>query len=465
MCKDGQQVAAANQPMGNFKFTGLGTGSARTDSISLGQSQDGGVNWVASGGSADAITATYAPALTALVDGQLCYFRATASNATTTPTFAPNGLTAHTITKVGGTALVPGDIPGNLAECALRYNLANTRWELVNPAVPTASIGAGQFASSASGMNEPLNLQLVASVGSNLLTIAVKTTAGNDPSSSDPVIIPFRDSTVANGDNVVIKVTSALSINTNATGATLGSANSTAFRFWVVAFNNSGTPVLALINCLTPTAGALQVWPLNDRNVQSSTAMSGSATAAGVFYTPNGTTVTSKAICVLGFVEYNSTGLATAGTYNLAPQFTVLAGPHTPRPGAAIQIVSNSTTTAATTTSASYAALSSSQSVSITPTSAANVINVASSGTASASAAGLFGLQIVRGSTVIGNPYTYNSQGSTQINFQMSASEMPNSSGSLTYSYQGKIPGGNTLGYPNAGGAAGVFMNITEIMA
>lgn len=89
--------------------------------------------WVVAGGTADAITATYAPPITALVDGLLLRFRATAANATTTPTFAPSGLTAHTITKKGGSALVPGDIAANLSECVVIYNLANTRWELLNP--------------------------------------------------------------------------------------------------------------------------------------------------------------------------------------------------------------------------------------------------------------------------------------------------------------------------------------------
>ena len=94
------------------------------------------INWATAGGAADALTATYAPANTALTDGLLVGLRAAAANATTTPTFAPDGLAAHTITKQGGVALVPGDIPGNLAELLLRYNLANTRWELLNPAIP-----------------------------------------------------------------------------------------------------------------------------------------------------------------------------------------------------------------------------------------------------------------------------------------------------------------------------------------
>lgn len=98
-----------------------------------------GGHWVAAGGTADAITATYSPAETALVDGMLCAFRATAANATTTPTFAPNGLTAHTITKEGGQALVAGDIPRANYECLLRYNLAGTVWELMNPVIASAN--------------------------------------------------------------------------------------------------------------------------------------------------------------------------------------------------------------------------------------------------------------------------------------------------------------------------------------
>lgn len=143
--RDGQSPPTANLPMGNFHHTGVANGSARTDYGSLGQTQDGVVNWIAAGGTADVITATYAPAITALVDGQLCYFRATAANLTTAPTFSPNGLAARVITKAGGTALAATDIGGALYETILRYNLANTRWELLNPSLVglAAALAAG----------------------------------------------------------------------------------------------------------------------------------------------------------------------------------------------------------------------------------------------------------------------------------------------------------------------------------
>lgn len=140
ICRDGQTTITANLPMSGFAHTGVANATARTQYAVVGQIQDSTYNWIAGGGTADAITATYAPAVTALVDGMELNFRATAANATTTPTFAPNGLTARTITKKGGAALAAGDIFAALAEYTLRYNLANTRWELLNPTV-VASAG------------------------------------------------------------------------------------------------------------------------------------------------------------------------------------------------------------------------------------------------------------------------------------------------------------------------------------
>lgn len=130
--KDGQTTITANLPMSTYKHTNVGSASSRTDYARFDQLQDGKTNWVDSGGTADSLTATYSPAITTLVDGQLCYVRAGAANATTTPTFSPNGLTARVIVKNGGAALAAGDIAGDGHELILRYDLTNTRWELLN---------------------------------------------------------------------------------------------------------------------------------------------------------------------------------------------------------------------------------------------------------------------------------------------------------------------------------------------
>lgn len=140
--KNGQTTITANLPMATYRHTGVGAGVTRTDYARLDQLQDAKINWVAAGGTADAITAAYSPAITTLVDGQLCYVRASDANATTTPTFSPNALTARTIVKEGGSALVAGDIAGAGAELILRYDLSNTRWELLNPKPVTYTLPA-----------------------------------------------------------------------------------------------------------------------------------------------------------------------------------------------------------------------------------------------------------------------------------------------------------------------------------
>lgn len=137
--KDGQTTITANLPMAGFRHTGVGNAAARNDYASFAQVQDGKSAWVDGGGTADAITATYSIPITSLVDGQLCFVRATAANATTTPTFSPNSLTPRTIVKQGGAALAAGEIAGDGHELILRYDLTNTRWELLNPVYRTAT--------------------------------------------------------------------------------------------------------------------------------------------------------------------------------------------------------------------------------------------------------------------------------------------------------------------------------------
>jgi hypothetical protein len=91
--------------------------------------------WAVATGLADAITAAYGAPNTSLPDGLLLAFRALHANSTTTPTFAPDGLPAHTVVKRYSTALAAGDIVLG-GEYLLRYNLTNTRWVLLNPVVP-----------------------------------------------------------------------------------------------------------------------------------------------------------------------------------------------------------------------------------------------------------------------------------------------------------------------------------------
>lgn len=87
----------------------------------------------AGAGTVDAITANFTPDI-ALNDQQMAVVISTGANTVTNPTFAPDGLTARTIVKRGGGALVAGDTGAAGYPLLMIYDLANTRWELINPA-------------------------------------------------------------------------------------------------------------------------------------------------------------------------------------------------------------------------------------------------------------------------------------------------------------------------------------------
>lgn len=90
----------------------------------------------AAGGTADAITGSYTPGITALTNGMTLYVRPTTANATTTPTFTPNSgtIAAKQIVKGNGLALAGGDIAGAGHWIGLQYDATLDKWVLLNPA-------------------------------------------------------------------------------------------------------------------------------------------------------------------------------------------------------------------------------------------------------------------------------------------------------------------------------------------
>ena len=256
--KNGQTTITANLPMGGFKLTGLTVGSSAADSARLDQLQNVTSNWVVAGGTADAITATYSPALSALVDGQLCYFRATAANATTTPTFSPNGLTARTITLEGGSALRANEIPAANAEVILRYNLANTRWELMNPAF--ARTGANTDITSTSALTAMTNLATIngsPAVWNNsvndfrlTLTTGVPVTTSDVTGATTIYLTPYKGNRISLFTSGVWKtyITTELSV-------ALGTLTS-GLPYDVFVFDNSGNPTLNIVAWTNSTTRA-----------------------------------------------------------------------------------------------------------------------------------------------------------------------------------------------------------------
>lgn len=192
LTRDGQGSASANLPMNGYIHTGVGTGTLANHYLPIGQLQTNVNNFSVAAGTAQAITATFTPPNPSLGDGMEHCVRALTANTGPAPTYAPDSLTAYPITKLGGVALLAGDISGQYHELRLRYNLANTRWELLNPAgsvtggtfTPTDASGAGISFTGAIG---------VWTKSGNVVTVSGQFTSAGTASGANAVIggLPF----------------------------------------------------------------------------------------------------------------------------------------------------------------------------------------------------------------------------------------------------------------------------------
>lgn len=238
-CKDGQNTPTANLPMGGFIHTGVGNAGARNQYGVVGQIQDNTYVYAAAGGGADALTATLSPAITAYANGARFYVRAAAANVTSTPTIALNGLSALTITKLGGQALVPGDIFGSGHNLLLEYNSSSGFAELLNPATVQTGI-------------MPRSYLAGLGLARNATVTAFDTAAG-----------AARDSTNA-GDMTLAAAVTNKSLNSNwAVGSAAGvldtgsKANSTWYHVWLIKRTDTGVvDVLASLSASAPTMPA-----------------------------------------------------------------------------------------------------------------------------------------------------------------------------------------------------------------
>ena len=126
--KNGQSTPTANLPMGGFKLTGLVDGTAATDSATVSQIQSAYGTFLTASGT-NTITATVSPSLTAYAVGQIFAFVAAATN-TGAATINISSLGAKSITRLGATALIAGDLIIN-SVAFIVYD--GTQFQLLNP--------------------------------------------------------------------------------------------------------------------------------------------------------------------------------------------------------------------------------------------------------------------------------------------------------------------------------------------
>jgi hypothetical protein len=123
----------------------------------------------------------------------------------------------------------------------------------------------------------------------------------------------------------------------------------------------------ALINC----SNTAQIFSLNESNFGTSFSIGSTATSAGVFYSPNGTTVGPSAFRIAGYVEYGG-GLPTAGSYSSAPTALKVYSMGMKRPGDVVQTINQ--LGAVATVSFTTVLATTNVSASIAPTSSVNLV-------------------------------------------------------------------------------------------
>ena len=203
------------------------TNAAASEAVALAAASE----LVVATGTADAIVATHATPVT-LADKTRVAFRAIFANATTTPTYAPDGLTAHTIVKEGRVALVAGDIADDQV-VYMAYNLANTEWEMENPVSPTnGEFRSMQIFTSTGNYTKPAGLKRVevtvigggGAGGGASTTSGTQGSAGSGGGGGGTAILVIEAVDIVDGDTVTVGAGGV-----GASGAAGGSGGASSF--------------------------------------------------------------------------------------------------------------------------------------------------------------------------------------------------------------------------------------------
>jgi len=340
--------------------------------------------------------------------------------------------------------------------------------------VTLLSLGDGNYAEISRTSNNILddsqwlqNLSLSATVAANALTIALKTKAGSDPSGTDPIRIGFRNSTVTSGTYTFRTVTSATSVVVSS-GSSLGFIASQTSRIYVAAIDNDGTVELGVYHPLSQGVSPslnLSLKGIHEHRLYSSTAEGGAGAADSAQTLYSTTARTNKPVRILGFVDIQ-TG-ATVGQWSNSPVLVQVMGPGVLKTGDIVQQIYERDGTVATGTTTmpfdntapgpqdsegdEYLSLS------ITPTSLANLIeidallNVAGSANLTFTAA-LFSDQDGTNNCIVAHTEDgTDADGPSQISIY--AIDTVDAASATAYSVRAGLSGAGTLSFNGTAGA------------
>lgn len=155
--KDGQTTYTGNQPMGNNKLTGLAAGTALTDSVNMSQIAAGTATYGGvAGGTADAITLTPSPGITAYAIGQKFDFKAASTN-TGAMTANVSSVGVGDIKWPNGSALIAGDVVTGgmyVLEVQATTPVFHLQTVSASPVLKSGSTMTGTLAMSGAAINE-----------------------------------------------------------------------------------------------------------------------------------------------------------------------------------------------------------------------------------------------------------------------------------------------------------------------
>jgi hypothetical protein len=219
---------------------------------------------------------------------------------------APTPVTTDNDTSIATTAFTQAAVNAK----AVRYDAAQGL-TLSQKGLALANIGAAQY--------NLVNGKLIESHAANAATFVVKTLAGNDPSTTDPVVVIFPDASV-------LSIVAGLSL-TIPDQKMFGAAG-VQVRLWFALANDAGTPRLVVRRC--STAGAVKGFdPRGIMSIEDTTFASSLTNCASVSFL-------NRPYRIIAFADYE-TAIPSNGSWTISPTRITMVGPATPLPGAVIQ--------------------------------------------------------------------------------------------------------------------------------
>lgn len=323
------------------------------------------------------------------------------------------------------------------------------------------------------GFDMPVNLGLSAAANGGALTLTLTQASGSAPTSSNPVLVPFRSTTATAGTVTWRTITAATSL-TIPSGATLGTSSSNVpFRIWAFLEDNGGNPELAAATCSTATA----IFPCAawESTLKTSTAITSSSNTAGVLYAPSA--VTLDAVRIIGFCDFSG-GLTTAGTWASSCTTLQPMGPGIKKPGDEIQSATASSGAVSTGTTAMPFDNTPPQSgegdqylsQAITPTATPNILQVEVQALASNGAVGTVTMALFQ--DAVGSALAAGRINVTSLNSLMGhlyVTGVANTTSTTTFKLRiGGASGTTTFNGENAsglyGGVSNSYLRVREIM-